>query len=122
MDEYKGANPLVVSVVDSEANKSHVVTIVQKSGMGLVVDSVEKSSLKLTGESLGWCAGGTGVIGRVAQVFEVSSRARKAKRVGSTIADGSEPSKRSKSSGGGGGGSSRVSSSVKTSRGWGFNK
>ena len=69
MGEYKGSNPLVVSLVDSEANESHVVAIVQKYGMRLVMDSVEKSSSNLTNESLGWCAGGTGVIGGVAQVF-----------------------------------------------------
>ena len=81
MDEYRGADQLVVSLVDSEANESHVVTIVQKSGVRLVVGSVEKSSLKLPKESLGWCAEGTGVIGGVAQVFEVSSRARQVKVV-----------------------------------------
>ena len=53
----------------------------------------------------------------------MSSRAKQAKRVGSTIKDGSESSKHSKSNDGGcGTGSSGVSSFVKASRNWGFGK
>lgn len=44
IDVCKGTNPLVLSLVDSEANESHVVAIIKKSGMRLVVDSVEKAS------------------------------------------------------------------------------
>ena len=73
MGDYKGSNPLMVSLVKSEASESHVVGTVQKSDMRLVMDSVEKSSSKLTKEFLTWCDGGTGVIGGVAQVFEVTS-------------------------------------------------
>ena len=62
MDEYKGSNPLVVSLVDSEANESQVVAIIDRLDMSLTMDSVEKVSLKLTKESLGWCAGGIGEI------------------------------------------------------------
>ena len=120
MDVYKGTNPLVVSLVDSEANESHVVAIVQQSGMRLVIDSVEMASLKLTKEALGWCAGGTGEIGGVAQVFEVRSRASQAKRVVSSVQGGSGSSKRPKRSGGDEGGSSGGGSSFQTVRGWGF--
>ena len=59
-DVYKGSNRLVVSLVDSEANESQVVAIVQKSGMPLIMDSPEKAIFNLTKESLGKCAGGTG--------------------------------------------------------------
>ena len=47
MNEFKGSNQLVLSLVDSEANESHVLAIVQKSDVRLVMDSVEKSSLML---------------------------------------------------------------------------
>ena len=48
------------------------------------------------------------------------SRARKSKRVGSTIQDGPESSKRSKSGSSGRGGSSSVSTTKSIVRGWGF--
>ena len=52
----------------------------------------------------------------------MSSRPRQAKRLGSTVKAGSESSKRSKSSRSDGVGCNGASSSMKTSRDWGFNK
>ena len=120
MDVYKGSSALMVSLVDSEANESHVVAIVERSGMRLIMDSVEKSSLKLTKESLGWCAGGTGIIGGISQVFAVRSSPGKVKRSGSSIQVDSGSSKRAKGSGGDDGGPSGSSSARKIVRGWSF--
>lgn len=119
----KGPNALVVSLVGEYTNESHVAAIVERDGTRLIMDSAEKLSLNLTSESLGWSAGGTGMIGGVAQVFGVRFRIRQAKRVNSNIQDSSGSLKRSKSSSSGGGGSpSRVSLSAKSTRDWGFNK
>ena len=78
--EYRGLDPLLMTLVDSDGSNQHVVALVlDQHKRFLVLDSEEDRALPLEKESLSRCCGSAGPVTGIGEVMKLVERSKKSR-------------------------------------------